>query len=175
VTVLDSERGARESGVSLGRRVMELVLLFALILFIAGLFFPAFSVRSLLVYERSYSVLTGIEALYESGKQELAALLLLFSVVLPVGKLVFAFTLLALPRGDGAIAQALLKLLQAITKWAMADVFVVAVTLLVLDGGLLTAGDLRPGAVFYAASVLLSSAALMALPRVLRPRAKAAA
>ena len=74
---------------------------------------------------------------------------------------------------DGRFARALLALLQAVAKWAMADVFVVALTILVLNGELLTAGDLEPGAVFYAASVLLSSLALMALPKVLRSRAKA--
>jgi paraquat-inducible protein A len=172
VTTLQSERvQANGGGVSLGRRITELVLFAALLLFAAGLCFPAFTVRSLLVYEKSYSVITGIAALYEAHDVLLALTLLLFSVVLPVVKLVVAFALLAAPRADGPFARALLKLLQAISKWAMADVFVVALTILVLNGELLTAGDLEPGAVFYAASVLLTSLALMTLPWVLRGRA----
>jgi paraquat-inducible protein A len=174
VTTLQSERVTGNGGsISLGRRIVELVLLAALLLFIAGLCFPAFTVRSLLVYEESYSVVTGIAALYDTGDVLLAAVLLLFSVVLPVVKLVVAFALLGAPRADGAFARALLKLLQAVSKWAMADVFVVALTILVLNGELLTAGDLEPGAVFYGASVLLTSVALMVLPWVLRGRARA--
>lgn len=156
------------TGAALMRTLLELTLFSAFLLLVAGLVFPAFSVRSLLVYQKSYSVLTGIKALYDSGEVALALILALFSVLLPVAKLVFALALLALPRADGPLARRLLKLLQAVSKWAMADVLVVAVTIVVLDGGLLTAGDLRAGALFYAASVLVTSAALLMLPRALR-------
>lgn len=163
------QSGRRDAaGASLARTLLELLLFSAFLLLVAGLVFPAFTVRSLFIYQKSYSVLTGIQALYESGEVALAAILALFSVLLPAVKLLFAFVLLALPRADTPFARRLLKLLQAVSKWAMADVFVVAVTIIVLDGGLLTAGDLRAGAIFYAASVLVTSAALLMLPKALR-------
>ena len=77
------------------------------------------------VHNETRSILTTIQGLMENGNPVVAFLILLFSVVVPVVK---AFSLLAallMPRmRKGA---ALHRFVTVISKWAMADVFVVGV------------------------------------------------
>ena len=48
----------------------------------------------------------------------------------------------------------------AVSKYSMLDVFIVALTVMILDGRLLTSASAGPGIFCFAASVLLSTWAL---------------
>ena len=58
---------------------------------------------------------------------------------------------------DSAAARRLLAWLSVVSKWSMLDVFIIAVTVLVVDGQLLTSADIHAGIIFFAAAVLLST------------------
>ena len=86
-------------------------------------------------------------------------LLLLFSVLLPVSKIVPS--LIALQLGHSQTRRASVRLVKAIGRWSMTDVFVVAVLLafLTADTAQLTDATLGPGLYFFAGYGLLSIAA----------------
>ena len=76
------------------------------------------------VYEQTRSILGAVRRLYEVGSPIPATLILLFSVIVPVGKaaLVAWATYLS---GETA-RRRILRFVETIAKWSMADVFVVA-------------------------------------------------
>ncbi len=76
------------------------------------------------IYEQTRSILGSVRRLYEVGSPVPATLILLFSVIVPLGKatLVAWATFMANER----TRLGTLKFVEAIAKWSMADVFVVA-------------------------------------------------
>jgi hypothetical protein len=77
------------------------------------------------VYEQTRSILGAVRRLYEVGSPVAATLILLFSVIVPFGKA--ALVAWAMFMTSAAWRHRTLKFVEAIAKWSMADVFVVAV------------------------------------------------
>jgi len=101
---------------------------------------------------RTYSILSGIRALIVGDGLWIGLLLLLFSVVFPIAKLIA----LRVAMGVGA-PNRLHHLLGAIGRFSMADVFVVALLVVVsktFPGG--TTIDLRWGLYAFAGAALLT-------------------
>jgi hypothetical protein len=76
------------------------------------------------VYEQTRSIVGSVRRLYEVGSPTPATLILLFSVIVPLLKSALVAWAVFLS-GDGA-RQRTLRFVEAIAKWSMADVFVVA-------------------------------------------------
>ena len=123
-----------------------------------GLSLPAITVERLW-FEIDYSILGAVAALAGDGDWFLAAIVGGFSVALPIAKLAFA----GWAWFSGRIAGRAFAAMGAVSKYSMLDVFVVALTVLVLDGRLLTSASAGPGIVCFAASVLLSTWAIRRL------------
>lgn len=111
------------------------------------------------------SILGTVRDLYVGGSRFVATLLALFSIAVPVAKLLLSLLSLVAP-GD-RLRSACLGFVRAMGKWSMTDVFVVAVLLAFLAsaGNALTDARLGPGLYFFAAYGLLSIVGGMLLAR----------
>lgn len=149
--------------VATGRdRLIGPMLILSLVLLAAGLMLPALSVGNFL-FRRDYSILLGIWSFWKAGNYFLFVIVGLFSVVLPVLKtLLGAYVWFAVPRGNARAAK-LVGIVAALSKWSMLDVFIIALTVLVMEGSLLTSADIRIGLVAFAAAVLLSTIGLKSM------------
>ena len=134
------------------------LLLAAAPLFVAGLWMPVISVRSMLVFEREFSLLDGVVAFFRSGDYFLFAILGLFTVLLPASKICTALLVWGLGLTHGP-APRLVRLFEQISRWSMLDVLVVALTILFLEGNLATSADIGLGVIFFAGAVILSTIA----------------
>jgi hypothetical protein len=76
------------------------------------------------VYEQKQTIVVTIRYLFEHGGYTAATLLLLFSVCVPLGKVLLFF--IAIHARD-SVQERLLGFINFIGKWSMADVFVVAI------------------------------------------------
>jgi hypothetical protein len=76
------------------------------------------------VYEQTRSILGAVRRLYEVGSPIPATLILLFSVIVPFGKA--ALVAGAMFVASASVRRRTLRFVEAIAKWSMADVFVVA-------------------------------------------------
>jgi hypothetical protein len=76
------------------------------------------------VYEQTRSIVSSVQRLYEVGSPVPATLILLFSVIVPLGKA--ALVAWAMFIADRTRRGRVLTFVEAIAKWSMADVFVVA-------------------------------------------------
>ena len=109
------------------------------------------------------SVLGAIRSLHESGNDFVAGLILLFSVLVPLTKAALLVPIFAWRSTPSAYR--LSRVVQAISKWSMADVFAVGmlIALLVAKGTANLSAVAGPGFYFFTAYCLVSNAAFQAL------------
>ena len=96
------------------------------------------------VYEQTRSIIGAVRRLYEVGSPIPATLILLFSVIVPFGKA--ALVVGALFMAKARSRQRTLRFVEAIAKWSMADVFVVAILIAYLAAQASTASSTGPDA-----------------------------
>lgn len=137
-------------------RVQGAILLGALALLAAGLFLPAITVRKL-VFSEQYSLLGGVIAFFEAGDYFLFAVTLIFTVLFPVSKVLLGLALWLNGGASTPGARRLLEALALVSKYSMLDVFIIALTVLVLNGQLLTSAEVHSGVIAFAGAVVLST------------------
>ncbi|NKC11139.1 MAG: hypothetical protein GKR94_02710 [Gammaproteobacteria bacterium] len=137
-----------------------------------GIFAPMLSIvaqrdvpllgQVVLAYE-SKGVAATVAALYQRGHLIIALILGLFSIVIPITKLL----LTAVAMGPSRLAKPARHAIHLIGKWSMTDVFVVAVLLAFLAGGASGNTDawVGHGLWFFAAYALLSFIAAQRIER----------
>ncbi len=141
-------------------RLLGLLLLASAMALLAGWLLPVMTVRTLLVFYDEVSILTGAYRLLESGDIALFLLIVLFTVVLPVGKLVFAWLAWAYLRVDDPRVRRTLAWVEAVGRWSMLDVFVMAILVVVIKLSLISDVEIHAGLYVFAAAVILSMIAV---------------
>jgi paraquat-inducible protein A len=106
------------------------------------------------------TILGGVAFLYTSGSWPLALLVLIASVMIPLGKLVsLAYLLISVQRGStkgNRERTRLYRLVAVIGRWSMLDVFVDTFTVALVQLQPLMSVAPGPGVVFFAAVVVLT-------------------
>ncbi|HEY0871949.1 MAG TPA: paraquat-inducible protein A [Vicinamibacterales bacterium] len=102
------------------------------------------NVAEIEVYEQTRSIVGAVRRLYEVGSPIPATLILLFSVVVPLGKA--SLVVGALFMASDRWRHRTLRFVEAIAKWSMADVFVVAILIAYLAIQASTASTTGPEA-----------------------------
>lgn len=102
------------------------------------------NVAELEVYEQTRSIVGAVRRLYEVGSPIPATLILLFSVIVPFGKA--ALVAGAMYMTSAGSRHRTLRFVEAIAKWSMADVFVVAILIAYLAAQASTAPTTGPDA-----------------------------
>jgi len=120
----------------------------------AGLLLPALRVTELRLFDTVYSVLGGLDALRRSGDWPVLILIFAFSVLLPYAKL--ALLAWVWRRGRPAGSRRALDLVEALGRWSLLDVLVVALAVVTLQGNFFVRTHLEPGIYLFAAAALLS-------------------
>jgi paraquat-inducible protein A len=109
---------------------------------------------------RSDTILSGVAGLYTSGSWPLALIVLIASVMIPLGKLAaLAYLLIGVQRGaaNGARDRArLYRMVDLIGRWSMLDVFVVTFVVALIQLQPLMASQPGPGLPFFSAVVILT-------------------
>ena len=110
--------------------------------------------------EEPDTILSGVAFLYTSGSWPLALIVLIASVMIPLGKLVaLAYLLITVQRGSIANSQErtrLYRIVEFIGRWSMLDVFVAAFTVALVQLQPLTSVEPGAGVLFFAAVVVLT-------------------
>jgi hypothetical protein len=134
------------------------------------------------VYQQTRSIVGSVQRLYEVGSPVPATLILLFSVIVPLGKgLLVAWAMFL---RSGAWRARVLHFVELIAKWSMADVFVVAlfIAYLAAQASQTPPGDptatplvaftahFGPGFYWFAAYCLFSLATQQFTARIAAPR-----
>lgn len=151
-------------------RLAFVLTLVSLVLLVPGLRQPMMTITasiSLLgqtreIFRQTQSILQAVESLWKSGNAFVAGLILLFSVTIPFLKAAAFFVILA---WRGAKQRRLYLTVRSLSKWSMADVFVVGVFIAYLAA---VATDnlnavLAPGFYYFVGYCLVSNLAFQLL------------
>jgi paraquat-inducible protein A len=111
---------------------VPMVLIAAAACLIAGVSLPMLVVREFFIYGQRLSILDGVTALFNQGDWPLAMILVLFSIVLPLVK-IGTLLLLWWQQQQGRLPRGwLIRSLEWSGRWAMLDVFVVALAIVAM-------------------------------------------
>ena len=115
---------------------------------------------STLVSAQSDTIMSGVIFLFATGSWLLGLIVLIASVMIPLGKLAsLAYLLVSVQRGSAEHCGdrgRLLRLVDAIGRWSMLDVFVVAFVAALMQLQPLLSAQPGPGVPFFAAVVILT-------------------
>lgn len=148
----------------------------ALLLTAAILYIPAnvLPIMKVLSFGRAQSdtIMSGVIYFIESGSWYLALLIFFASIVVPVLKLIVLSSLLISVQRKShwrpADRTRLYRVAEAVGRWSMVDVYVVTLMVALVELGALATIEAGPGAVFFAAVVVITMFAAMSFdPRLI--------
>ena len=106
------------------------------------------------------TIVTGVVYLYENGMWPLGTIVLIASVVVPVAKIVSLGGLVASVRRRSRwrprYRTATYRIIELVGRWSMVDVYVVTILVALVHLGTLANVEVRFGAIFFAAVVVLT-------------------
>lgn len=146
-------------------RATGLAFLASLALWGAGVTLPVLHVTELFVFENEVSLVGIVAGLFEQKEWAIGLLVLLFTLLLPPAKLVLGFVLWRYTEADGPAARRGVALLDAIGKWAMLDVLILALVVVTLKSSWVAEVETARGLYYFAASAVLALAAGLGLKR----------
>jgi len=142
----------------------------ALPLFVTGLLLPAISLQQLFLFETSFSLWQAMFGLLDQGEIFLFAVMGIFSVIFPGAKMLLGAWLWLHGQPAGRRVERLIAAFSLASRWSMLDVFIIAVTILLVEGTLISSASVRPGIILFAGSVVLSTIATHRLHRAIIAR-----
>lgn len=140
------------------------------LLLLVGIFAPVLTFKKLVLFSNTISIVSGVVELLREGHVMLGTIVTVFSIVLPVCKLIVLHRLWNGAVHDRAHYQRYLHWIAQYGKWSMLDVFVVALLVVIIKLGAVGQVDVHYGIYAFAASVLLTmfvTARVVALTREL--------
>lgn len=133
-------------------------------LLFTGLSLPLMNSQKLF-WKSSYSVWTGVVALWNANEILLAGVLFFFCLVFPITKLV-ALGVIWFMRLPEEQRDRLLHWLEILGKWSMLDVFVVAILIVLVKLGPLARVEPRVGVYVFCAAIISSMLTTMYVNRL---------
>jgi len=130
-------------------------LLLATLLLIVGLFSPLLTLTKFMLINNSLSIIAGVGQLWQEGKYILFIIISLFSIILPIAKVILLFNLLHPQTISPNKRKKLLHLMHDYGRWAMLDVMVVAILIVTVKLGAIAGIQIHTGLYIFALAVLL--------------------
>jgi paraquat-inducible protein A len=139
-----------------GRRFfLSLTILTASVCLALGITLPILKLTSFAFWTTEHSLLSTVDVLLKDGQTFLGMIVLIFSIVLPVTKLLYLLLVSTLPPAEIVRHQSRLRALEWLGKWSMHDVLVLALTIFFIKSqGVYDASSLN-GVYFFTAAVVL--------------------
>jgi paraquat-inducible protein A len=128
----------------------------ACLLFLAGILLPMFTLHKFLMFNERFSLLGGIIQLLKTKEWFLFFVISMFSIAAPIYKLHIIGVLIRKNDLCENVKTKIVKQLSVISKWSMADVFVVAVIVSTVKLGIMAGVSVHIGIVVFGISVLLT-------------------
>jgi paraquat-inducible protein A len=139
-----------------GRRfLLSLAIIGAAVCLSLGISLPIIRLTKYVFWTTEHSLLSTVEVLIRDGQTFLGGTVLIFSIVLPILKLLYLLLVSTLPAVELTRQNRRLKALEWLGKWSMHDVLVLALTIFFIKAqGVYDAASLS-GVYFFTAAVVL--------------------
>lgn len=152
-------------------------LLIALGLLVVAWFLPTMTVERVpWIWRTKFNILRVIDGLWYDREYGICAIIVLFSMVFPVAKLLAGLWVWARVDALNPRAHRAVGLVGALGKWSMVDVFVVALLVAAIHVSIISHVAIHSGIYVFSASVIASIGLLHILERALaQPRLRVSA
>jgi paraquat-inducible protein A len=139
-----------------GRRfLLSLAIICAAVCLALGISLPIIRLTKYVFWTTEHSLLSTVAVLIEDGQTFLGGTVLIFSIVLPILKLLYLLLVSTLPAVELTRQRRRLKALEWLGKWSMHDVLVLSLTIFFIKAqGIYDAASLS-GVYFFTAAVVL--------------------
>ncbi|HEY8246529.1 MAG TPA: paraquat-inducible protein A [Hyphomicrobium sp.] len=140
-----------------GRRfLLSLAIIGAAVCLALGITLPILKLTKFMFWTSEYSLMTTVEVLIRQGQTFLGLVVLVFSIIFPIVKLLYLMLVSTLPAAELRRHSKRLRAIEWIGKWSMHDVLVLALTIFFLKSqGVYDAASLPAVYLFTAAVVLM--------------------
>ena len=113
------------------------------------------TITKFMLVDHSFSIVSGIWQLIQEHHYFLFVLITLFSIVLPIAKIILLFNLLQNKTHHHEHRKKLLHLMHEYGRWAMLDVMVVAILIVSVKLGAIASIQVHAGLYIFGIAVLL--------------------
>ncbi|PWQ99094.1 paraquat-inducible protein A [Leucothrix pacifica] len=137
---------------------INILLLCSLVALVIGVTAPLLTLQKLYFIENSISLISTIQVLYRDQEWLLFSIISVFSLCVPVIKIVSLLLITNVEYRPGSLLDKSLSLIETLGKWSMLDVFVVALLLVSVKLGALAKVEVHYGLYVFAFSVILTMA-----------------
>lgn len=120
---------------------------------------PLMRLEHLVFFSRTPSLIEMVAQLWVGGDRLLGAIVALFSIVFPAGKILAAQALLAGGDHNPKMRRRMHRLLAIVSKWSMMDVLIVAIVIVAAKTSGFADAFTQPGLWFYVISVAAAAVA----------------
>ena len=134
--------------------LVNLSLLATTILLAYGLVMPLITFKQLVFFTNTFSVLSGVKALFLEQQYLLFLIVLLFSIVIPIIKLAVLVLNWNFPVSHQHLRSKTLSFSISIARWSMLDVFAVAVFIVLMKINLIAEVETHRGLIIFSIAVL---------------------
>lgn len=139
----------------LSAQTLRWLLLLASALLIAGFVTPIMTITQFVFLSHSFSILSGVWQLWQQGHFTLFILIGVFSILLPIAKVLLLFRMLHPDAEHPEYRRKLLRLMHDYGRWAMLDVMVVAMLIVSVKLGAIATIQVHVGLYIFGGAVLL--------------------
>lgn len=115
---------------------------------------PVIQLERLFIWTDRHSIASIIGALYVDGEYFLSAIILIFSILFPIMKLLYLLIVVSLPTEQPDLRARRVERLEWLGKWSMMDVLVLALMIFYVNSTGLTAASSLSGIYFFTFSIL---------------------
>ncbi|ETW95468.1 MAG: hypothetical protein ETSY1_30450 [Candidatus Entotheonella factor] len=128
-------------------------------LFILGIFSPLMTVKQWFIFRNTFSLISGLSQFLQSKQYTLFVIVTLFSVALPLAKILILLLITNTSTGIDAAKGRMIHGLSLIGKWSMIDVFIVAILVVAVKFRGVAEVEIHYGLYVFATAVILIHAA----------------
>jgi len=135
--------------------LLRILIALSIVFLIIGLLAPIFTISKLIVIKNTFSIISGIQQLIDEQQWFLFFIITLFSVVLPIIKIIILSLLVSHKVDCSTRNQKYLNWIHRIGKWSMLDVFVIAILIVSVKLGPIVNIEMEFGLYAFTVSVIL--------------------
>ena len=139
----------------LSAQQLRWLLVVSSVLLLIGFIAPMLTISKFIVVKHSLSILAGVWQLLIEGQIFLFVIIALFSIVMPIAKIILLFNLLHPATRHPKRQKKLLHLMHDYGRWAMLDVMVVAILIVSVKLGAIASIQVHAGLYIFGTAVLL--------------------
>lgn len=124
-------------------------------LYLLGLIMPMMTISKLLIFKNTFSVLTGIFGLLQEGQIFLFVVVFTFTILLPILKIQILYKFIGKKALSSEKLNKYLHLMHEYGRWAMLDVMVVALLIVMVKLGAIASIKVHLGLFIFGMAVLM--------------------